>query len=120
MREILACRIARRCWTIPPMTQLLTGTSGFSYKEWLGKFYPEKHPAEGMLRYYAGHFATVEINNTFYRMPAGTILAGWAEEFPVGIYFSIKAPPRTTHTLRYMNSGTTSAYTLTHPPGHAH
>jgi len=46
------------------MTQLLAGTSGFSYKEWLGKFYPEKHPADAMLRYYAGHFATVEIKET--------------------------------------------------------
>jgi uncharacterized protein YecE (DUF72 family) len=62
--------------------QLLTGTSGFSYKEWLGKFYPEKLPAAGMLRYYAGYFTTVEINNTFYRMPAEAMLARWAEEVP--------------------------------------
>src|SRR5215831_19775123 len=48
--------------------ELLAGTSGFSYKEWLGRFYPDKLPADEMLRYYAGHFGTVEINNTFYRM----------------------------------------------------
>jgi len=82
------------------MTQLLAGTSGFSYKEWLGKFYPEKHPADQMLRYYAGHFATVEINNTFYRMPAETMLARWAEEVPEGFSFTLKAPRRITHELR--------------------
>jgi len=82
------------------MTQLLAGTSGFSYKEWVGKFYPEKHPVDGMLRYYAGHFATVEINNTFYRMPAETMLARWAEEVPEGFSFTLKAPRRITHELR--------------------
>src|SRR5712692_10028471 len=80
--------------------QLLAGTSGFSYKEWLGKFYPEKHPADGMLRYYAGHFATVEINNTFYRMPAETMLARWAGEVTEGFSFTLKAPRRITHELR--------------------
>ncbi len=82
------------------MTQLLAGTSGFSYKEWLGKFYPEKHPADAMLRYYSGHFATVEINNTFYRMPAETMLARWAEEVPENFAFTLKAPRRITHELR--------------------
>jgi uncharacterized protein YecE (DUF72 family) len=84
----------------PSMTQLLAGTSGFSYKEWLGKFYPEKHPADAMLRYYSGHFATVEINNTFYRMPAETMLARWAEEVPENFAFTLKAPRRITHELR--------------------
>ena len=82
------------------MTQLLAGTSGFSYKEWLGKFYPEKHPADQMLRYYAGQFATVEINNTFYRMPAEAMLANWAEQVPDGFSFTLKAPRRITHELR--------------------
>ena len=82
------------------MTQLLAGTSGFSYKEWLGKFYPEKHPADQMLRYYASHFATVEINNTFYRMPAEAMLANWTEQVPEGFCFTLKAPRRITHELR--------------------
>jgi len=80
--------------------QLLAGTSGFSYKEWLGKFYPEKHPADQMLRYYASHFATVEINNTFYRMPAEAMLANWTEQVPEGFCFTLKAPRRITHELR--------------------
>ena len=80
--------------------QLLAGTSGFSYKEWLGKFYPEKYPADQMLRYYASHFATVEINNTFYRMPAEAMLANWGEQVPDGFLFTLKAPRRITHELR--------------------
>ena len=49
--------------------RLWPGTSGFSYKEWKGSFYPEDLPDAGMLSYYAARFPTVEINNTFYRMP---------------------------------------------------
>src|SRR6185295_10981018 len=80
--------------------QLLAGTSGFSYKEWLGSFYPEKLPADAMLRFYAGHFSTVEINNTFYRMPAEAMLARWAQEVPTGFSFTLKAPRRITHDKR--------------------
>lgn len=80
--------------------ELLTGTSGYSYKEWLGRFYPPKLPASAMLRYYAGHFNTVEINNTFYRMPAESMLARWSEEVPADFSFTLKAPQRITHVLR--------------------
>jgi uncharacterized protein YecE (DUF72 family) len=80
--------------------QMLAGTSGYSYKEWLGSFYPEKLPAKEMLRYYAGHFPTVEINNTFYRMPAEAMLAGWAKEVPDNFSFTLKAPQRITHQKR--------------------
>ncbi len=80
--------------------QMLVGTSGYSYKEWLGHFYPEKLPANAMLRYYAEHFATVEINNTFYRMPAEAMLARWLEEVPEHFVFTLKAPRRITHEKR--------------------
>jgi len=80
--------------------ELLAGTSGFSYKEWLGHFYPEKLPGSEMLRYYSGHFPTVEINNTFYRMPAETMLAQWTEQVPESFQFTLKAPRRITHELR--------------------
>lgn len=80
--------------------QLLAGTSGFSYKEWLGSFYPEKLPANAMLRYYAERFATVEINNTFYRMPDESVLARWSEEVPEAFAFTLKAPRRITHEKR--------------------
>jgi uncharacterized protein YecE (DUF72 family) len=80
--------------------QLLAGTSGYSYKAWLRHFYPEKLPASGMLRYYADHFTTVEINNTFYRMPAESMLAHWCEEVPETFSFTLKAPRRITHDKR--------------------
>ena len=80
--------------------QLLVGTSGFSYKEWLGRFYPEKLPASDMLRYYAQHFGTVEINNTFYRMPAESMLESWAQQVPESFMFTLKAPRRITHDKR--------------------
>jgi uncharacterized protein YecE (DUF72 family) len=53
-----------------------------------------------MLRYYASQFATVEINNTFYRMPAEAMLANWAGQVPDGFSFTLKAPRRITHELR--------------------
>jgi uncharacterized protein YecE (DUF72 family) len=84
--------------------QLLTGTSGYSYKEWLGHFYPEKLPASEMLRYYAERFSTVEINNTFYRMPAESMLAQWVEQVPEHFVFTLKAPRRITHEQRLRES----------------
>jgi uncharacterized protein YecE (DUF72 family) len=84
--------------------ELLAGTSGYSYKEWLGHFYPEKLPASEMLRYYADHFPTVEINNTFYRMPAESMLAQWAEQVPDHFVFTLKAPRRITHENRLRES----------------
>lgn len=85
--------------------QVLAGTSGFSYKEWLGKFYPEKLPGDAMLRYYAERLPTVEINNTFYRMPAEAILANWASEVPAHFTFTLKAPRRITHVQRLKEAG---------------
>jgi uncharacterized protein YecE (DUF72 family) len=76
------------------------GTSGYSYPEWKGNFYPEKMPAKGMLRYYAERFETVEINNTFYRMPTEALLRGWAEQVPEAFTFVLKAPKRITHDRR--------------------
>jgi uncharacterized protein YecE (DUF72 family) len=83
---------------------MLAGTSGFSYKEWLGCFYPEKLPGSEMLRYYAGHFSTVEINNTFYRMPAEAMLTQWTQQVPEHFTFTLKAPRRITHEQRLRES----------------
>jgi len=77
--------------------EMLAGTSGYSYKEWVGPFYPDKLPAQAMLRYYGERFPTVEINNTFYRMPAETVVQHWGEEVPEGFAFTLKAPRRITH-----------------------
>jgi len=80
--------------------RLLTGTSGFSYKEWKGSFYPEDMKPEGMLPYYAERLPAVEINNTFYRMPKPELLTGWCEQVPESFRFVLKASQRITHRKR--------------------
>lgn len=80
--------------------RLLAGTSGFSYKEWLGEFYPQKLPAKAMLGYYAGRLPAVEINNTFYRMPTPASLEGWRRQVPNSFRFAIKVPRRISHVKR--------------------
>lgn len=79
---------------------VLVGTSGYSYKPWKGHFYPEKLPDAQMLGFYAGRFPTVEINNTFYRMPAPALLEKWGQETPDRFTFVLKAPQRITHQKR--------------------
>lgn len=78
----------------------LVGTSGYNFPEWKGTFYPAKLPAAKMLGYYAERLKTVEINYTFYRMPAPKTVAGWDAETPAGFTFVLKAPQRITHILR--------------------
>ncbi len=76
------------------------GTSGYSYPEWRGTFYPERFPPAGMLPYYAERFRTVELNNTFYRMPSGKTIAGWNQDTPEGFVFALKVPQRISHFAR--------------------
>jgi uncharacterized protein YecE (DUF72 family) len=79
------------------------GTSGYSYPEWRGSFYPEKFPTTKMLPYYAERFPTVEINNTHYRMPTEELVAGWAAQTPERYQLTLKAPKRITHDTRLKN-----------------
>jgi len=83
--------------------QVLVGTSGFAYKEWKGSFYPEKLPAKKYLSYYAEHFRTTEINNTFYRMPTAKLCEGWHAEVPEDFSFTLKLSQRITHFKRLKN-----------------
>jgi len=76
------------------------GTSGYNYEEWKGAFYPEEISDKRMLGFYAGHFASVEINYTFYRMPTARLLANWGRETPDRFRFALKAPRRITHDQR--------------------
>ena len=78
----------------------LAGTSGYSYKEWKGSFYPEDLAADGMLAHYASRLPAVEINNTFYRMPRTHVLETWRDAVPANFRFSIKASRRITHHAR--------------------
>lgn len=79
---------------------LYVGTSGFSYTEWKGSFYPADLPEKGMLHYYGREFLTVEINATFHRMPKIALLEGWAAEVPENFRFVLKAPQQITHFQR--------------------
>jgi len=80
--------------------KVLVGTSGYAFKEWKGPFYPDDLADAEMLGYYAGRYPTVEINNTFYRLPRESVLATWASQVPDGFTFAIKASQRITHYAR--------------------
>ena len=84
---------------------LYVGTSGYSYQEWKGKFYPSDLPPEQMLRFYGERFRTVEINNTFYSMPKASVLQGWAGEVPTDFRFALKASQQITHRKRLKDAG---------------
>jgi uncharacterized protein YecE (DUF72 family) len=98
------------CALMPAIIRI--GASGFSYKEWLGRFYPPKLPGAKMLAYYAERLPTVEINYTFRAMPRRTMLEGWADKTPPDFRFALKAPQRITHFARLRVSGETLDYFL--------
>jgi uncharacterized protein YecE (DUF72 family) len=83
-----------------PSDRLLAGASGYSFKEWKGTFYPAELKPDAMLDYYSQRLPTVEINNTFYRMPNTTMLESWVATTPSHFRFAIKATRRITHIAR--------------------
>jgi len=91
---------------------LFVGTSGYSYKEWKGNFYPEDLPAKEMLAYYAQRLPAVEINNTFYRLPQAAMVENWKEQVPQSFRFSIKATQRITHIKRLKNCAEETQYLM--------
>jgi uncharacterized protein YecE (DUF72 family) len=88
------------------------GTSGWSYKEWKGSFYPEKFSPREMLPYYASRFSTVEVNNSFYRIPSERVLATWADQVPADFRFVMKASRRITHHQRLRDEDGSLSYFL--------
>src|SRR5262245_36323793 len=80
--------------------EIRAGTSGYSYKEWKGTFYPAKNAPAEMLAYYAERLSAVEINNTFYRMPRREVVESWARSVPDSFRFSVKVSQRITHRKR--------------------
>jgi uncharacterized protein YecE (DUF72 family) len=76
------------------------GTSGWHYKHWIGDFYPPRFPPAKMLAWYAREFHTVEINNSFYRLPEEKIFKDWAATVPPGFLFAVKASRFLTHIKR--------------------
>jgi len=92
--------------------KLHVGTSGYSYKEWKGNFYPEDLPAKEMLSYYSRRLPAVEINNTFYRLPQASMIENWRAQVPDEFRFSIKATQRITHIKRLNNVVEETKYLL--------
>lgn len=78
-------------------TSVHIGTSGWHYTHWKGTFYPEELSPDGFLEFYAKHFRTTEINNTFYQLPKKTTFVHWRDAVPEGFIFSVKASRYITH-----------------------
>ena len=76
------------------------GCSGWNYRDWRGPIYPEKLPTTRWLEHYAELFDTVEVNNTFYRLPTENAVKGWVEQTPRGFRFAVKASRYLTHVKR--------------------
>jgi uncharacterized protein YecE (DUF72 family) len=81
------------------------GTSGWHYKHWRGPFYPEKLPASRMLEHYLEHFDTVELNNTFYRLPSDEAVDAWREAVPPGFLYAVKGSRFLTHMKKLKDAG---------------
>jgi uncharacterized protein YecE (DUF72 family) len=85
--------------------RLRIGCSGWAYRDWRGVLYPEDLPQRRWLGRYAETFDTVEVNNTFYRLPSRETVTAWAESTPSGFTFTIKASRYLTHRVRLHNAG---------------
>jgi uncharacterized protein YecE (DUF72 family) len=92
------------------MAVLRAGTSGYSFKEWKGSFYPADLPDRQMLPYYANHLPAVEINYTFRHMPTPKTLSGWDAATPPGFVFVLKASQRITHFQKLRRVGESVDY----------
>ena len=82
------------------MEEARVGCSGWSYRDWRGRFYPPGTPARDWLRHYASVFDTVEINSTFYRLQSVETVSGWADQVPDGFLFAVKGSRYLTHMRR--------------------
>ena len=82
------------------MKRVRIGCSGWQYKDWRGRLYPEGLPQRAWLERYAEVFDTVEVNSTFYRLASPNAVDGWAEQTPQGFLFSCKASRYLTHVKR--------------------
>jgi uncharacterized protein YecE (DUF72 family) len=76
------------------------GTSGWHYEHWRGLFYPEKLAKAAWLEFYTGHFTTVELNNTFYRLPSESAFEAWYDFTPADFTFAVKVSRFITHIKR--------------------
>lgn len=77
--------------------RILLGTSGWSYEDWVGSFYPAGLPAREMLPFVAARFTTVEVDSSFHRVPTEAMIARWREVAPPGFEIALKVPRTVTH-----------------------
>ncbi len=87
------------------MSLYYIGTSGWHYDHWRHRFYPEKLTKAEWLKFYARHFTTVEVNNSFYRLPSETAFANWRDSSPDNFTFAVKVSRFITHIKRLKNTG---------------
>jgi uncharacterized protein YecE (DUF72 family) len=85
--------------------EIRVGTSGWHYAHWRGPFYPEKLPANKMLGFYLQRFDTVELNNSFYKLPSESALTLWRDSVPKGFLFAVKASRFITHMKKLKDAG---------------
>jgi uncharacterized protein YecE (DUF72 family) len=83
--------------------QYYVGTSGWHYDHWRHRFYPDKLPKAKWLEFYSRHFTTVELNNTFYRLPSEEAFAKWHDFSPANFAFAVKVSRFITHIKRFKN-----------------
>jgi uncharacterized protein YecE (DUF72 family) len=95
----------------------LVGTSGWQYRDWRGRFYPERLAQRRWLEYYTEHFATVELNNPFYRLPERATFEGWRQRTPADFVVAVKASRYLTHIKRLRDPQEPVARLLDHARG---
>jgi uncharacterized protein YecE (DUF72 family) len=94
--------------------EIYVGTSGWNYKHWVGQFYPDDLPQKQMLSFYASHFDSVEINNSFYQLPKLKTFANWRDAVPRHFIFAVKASRFITHMKKLKAPKTSSHKLFTH------
>ena len=85
---------------MPPVMTVLVGTSGWQYRDWRGRFYPTRLPQRAWLEHHAARWQTVEVNNSFYRLPAREVFEAWCERTPPDYVVTVKASRYLTHVKR--------------------
>jgi uncharacterized protein YecE (DUF72 family) len=99
---------------VPATGAFRVGTSGWVYDDWPGRFYPHQLAREQWLSHYAHAFDTVEINNSFYRLPSGRTFASWAQQVPASFLFAVKFSRYGSHLKRLRDPEGTIGMFLSH------
>ncbi len=92
------------------LDKLRTGCSGWSYKDWLGPFYPKDLAPKDYLKFYSKVFDCVEVDSSFYRIPNASMVSQWRSNTPAGFLFSPKLPKKITHENKLQESDSTLLY----------